>query len=335
MDLKALSLTLGLSPTTVSRALNGYSDVSETTRARVVEAAARLGYRPNAHARRLAIGKADAVGMIYPPDIVEFAEPRFAEIVRGLTERFGEAGIDLLIATCHGANEITTYERLVRGRRFDALIVPRTRRVDLRVDFLLGQGFPFLAYGRTADPAGYAWFDFDNAAGTVLALRRLRAFGHRRIGYLHAPLELNYAHQRHEGFRRGLAELGLDENPAWTLQAEDRRAGYEATLRLLAMPHRPTALVVDSSPAGGGAARALIERGLTAGRDLSLIVYDGVPAEHLLAGQTVTAIEQPTAAVAGHTMAAMILDVLAGKPPGEVQQLWTPALMPGTSDGPA
>jgi LacI family transcriptional regulator len=335
MDLKALSLTLGLSPTTVSRALNGYSDVSESTRARVVEAAARLGYQPNAHARRLAIGRADAVGMIYPPDIVDLAEPRFAEIVAGLTERFSEAGIDLLIATCHGADEISTYERLVRGRRFDALIVARTRREDPRIDFLLDQRFPFLAYGRTANPSGYAWFDFDNAAGTVLALRRLGAFGHRRIGYLHAPLELNYAHQRHEGFLRGLAELGLDENPAWTLQAEGRHHGYEATLRLLEMPHRPTALVVDSSPAGAGAARALIDRGLVAGRDLSLIVYDGVPAEHLLPGQAMTAIEQPTAADAGRTMAAMVLDVLAGKPPGELQQLWTPALAPGTSDGPA
>jgi LacI family transcriptional regulator len=335
MDLKALSLTLGLSPTTVSRALNGYSDVSATTRSRVVEAAARLGYQPNAHARRLAIGKADAVGMIYPPDIVDLGETRFSEVVGGLTARFGEAGIDLLIATCHGADEISTYERLVRGRRFDALIVARTRRADPRVEFLLEQRFPFLAYGRTDNPAGYAWFDFDNAAGTALALRRLGAFGHRRIGYLHAPLELNYAYQRHAGFRRGLAELGLEENPAWTLQAEGRRDGYEATLKLLAMPHRPTALVVDSSPAGAGAARALIDRGLVAGRDLSLIVYDGVPAEHLLAGQSMTAIEQPTAADAGRTMAAMVLDILAGKPAGELQQLWTPALAPGTSDGPA
>ena len=68
MDLKALSLALGLSPTTVSRALNGYPDVSDLTRARVIEAATRLGYRPNASARRLALGRADAVGMVYPPD---------------------------------------------------------------------------------------------------------------------------------------------------------------------------------------------------------------------------------------------------------------------------
>ena len=69
MDLKQLSRTLGLSPTTVSRALNGYSDVSESTRKRVVEAAERAGYQPNVAARRLALGKADAVGIIYPPNV--------------------------------------------------------------------------------------------------------------------------------------------------------------------------------------------------------------------------------------------------------------------------
>jgi len=335
MDLKALSLALGLSPTTVSRALNGYSDVSESTRSRVVEAAARLGYQPNAHARRLAIGKADAVGMIFPPDIVDLAEPRFAEIVGGLTERLGEAGKDLLIATGHRADEILTYERLVRGRRFDALIVARTRRADPRVDFLLAQGFPFLACGRSENPTGYAWFDFDHAAGSLLALRRLQAFGHRHIGYLHAALEHNEAYERHAGFRRGLREIGLGENPAWTLPAEGRHGGYEATRALLALPHRPSALLVDQSAAGVGVARAMAECGLVPGRDLSVVVFDGVPADQLPPGLTMTSVDQPAGAEAGRTMAAMILDVLAGKPPSALQQLWMPALMPGNSDGPA
>ena len=171
MDLKALSLALGLSPTTVSRALNGYPDVSELTRARVIEAAARCGYRPNPCARRLALGRADAIGMVCPPGTADLADPRFAPVVDGLAQGLHEAGIDLLIATSPGAEEIATYERLVRSRRFDALVVGRTRRADPRLDFLLAQGFPFLAYGRSANPIGYSWLDFDHAAGSLLALR--------------------------------------------------------------------------------------------------------------------------------------------------------------------
>jgi LacI family transcriptional regulator len=334
MDLKQLSSSLGLSPTTVSRALNGYADVSEVTRARVVEAATRLGYAPNANARRLAIGKADAVGLIYPTGVGDLTDPRFLEVVSGLTERFGESDIDLLVATTQSGDELAAYERLVRGRRFDALIVARTRREDPRIELLQRMHFPFLAYGRTADPSSYPWFDFDNAGGLLLALRRLGAFGHRRIGYVHAPLELNYAYQRHEGFRQGLAELGLEEQPAWKVQGFGRRGGYEATMQLLSLEHRPTAIVVDNNLSGVGVARALTDRGLVLGRDLSVIVYDGVPADQLLQGQSMTSIEQPTAFEAGRTMAAMMMDVLAGKPVAEIQQLWTPTLSPGTSDGP-
>jgi LacI family transcriptional regulator len=334
MDLKALSLSLGLSPTTVSRALNGYSDVSEVTRARVIEAAARVGYQPNAYARRLAMGRADAVGMVYPPGSADLADPRFTEVVTGLSERLQSEGIDLLIATSPRAEEISTYERLVRGRRFDALIVARTRRADPRLAFLQGQRFPFLAYGRCENPDGYAWFDFDHAAGSMLALRRLRAFGHRRVAYLHGGLEHNDAHERHAGFRRGLAELGLEENVAWTLPAEGRHGGREAMRALLALPQAPSAVIVDHATAGAGVAQALGERGLVPGRDVSVIVFDGVPPEQLLPGQAMTAIEHPTGAEAGRAMAAMILDVLAGKPAETLQQLWAPALMPGNSDGP-
>lgn len=335
MDLKQLSASLGLSPTTVSRALNGYADVSEVTRARVVEAAARLGYQPNATARRLAIGRADAVGIVYPTGVDDMNDPRFLELIAGLTERFGEASMDLLIATAHAGDEMGSYERLVRARRFDALIVARTRREDPRVDYLRRIRFPFICYGRTADPSGYPWFDFDNAAGVLLAMRRLGAFGHREIAYVHAPLDLNYAWQRHRGYQQGLAELGLEEHPAWKVQGLGRRGGYEAALRLLALEHRPTAIVVDNNLAGMGVARALTDHGLVLGRDLSVIVYDGVPSDHLLEGHTMTSIEQPTAFEAGRTMAAMMLDVLAGRPVNEIQQLWTPTLSPGTSDGPA
>ena len=334
MDLKELSASLGLSPTTVSRALNGYSDVSEATRARVVEAAARMGYQPNAHARRLAIGKADAIGMIYPPEVGDLADPRFLEVINGLTERFGQVRIDLLIATSHYADEIITYQRLVQARRFDAVIVARTRREDPRIEFLQRHGFPFLAYGRTATPDGYAWFDFDNAAGTRLAVRRLVDFGHRDIAYIHAPLDLNYAFQRHQGFCDALAELGLPPRPERMLEASGRRGGYEAAQRLLAAPGGPTAIVVDNNLSGLGVARGLIDQGRVLGRDISVIVYDGVPSEHLGAGQTMTAIEQPTAVDAGRTMAAMMLDVLARKPVEQIQQLWMPTLLAGTTDGP-
>src|ERR1044071_2408968 len=96
MNLKELAGSLGLSQTTVSRALNGYPEVSEATRLRVAEAAKRLGYRANAHARRLATGRAGAFGMVrrtenYGPHTVEF--------LGGLAERLFHEEIDILVST--------------------------------------------------------------------------------------------------------------------------------------------------------------------------------------------------------------------------------------------
>lgn len=336
MDLKQLSRTLGLSPTTVSRALNGYSDVSESTRKRVVEAAERAGYQPNVAARRLALGKADAVGIIYPPNVGQLGDPRFLEVIGGMTERFSELGSDLLLVTTRQKDELSTYARLVSARRVDALIVARTRVHDARVDFLIDSGFPFVAYGRTARCDEHAWFDFDNQAGSLLAVRRLAGFGHRRIAYVQAPQELCFAAQRYAGFQRGLAEAGLRERAEWVVGCGlGRRGGYEAMQRLLALPERPTAVIVDNNLTGIGAVRALLDAGIMLGREISAIVYDGVPEDNLLPTPRVTSIAQPTAARAGAMLADMVYGIQQHKPLAELQVLWQPVLAPGSTDGPA
>lgn len=336
MDLKQLSARLGLSPTTVSRALNGYSDVSERTRQRVVEAARELGYQPNLAARRLALGKADAIGIVHPTGSGHLGDPRFLEVVDGLTERFATQQMDLLIASARPEDEIVTYERLLRGHRVDGFIVPHTRRADPRIDYLARSGAPFVAYGRTADASGYAWFDFDNEAGTVLAVQRLQTFGHRRIGYVHAPLDLNFAYQRHQGYLCGMREAGLPLDGALVVAAGfGRRGGYEAMQALLASRSRPTAVIVDNNLSGVGVVRCLLDAGIALGSELSVIVYDGTPADSTVQGLQITAIEQPTPHGAGVALADLMLGVIAGKPVQELQTLWSPRIGPGQSDGPA
>ena len=91
MNLKKLAQELGLSQTTVSRALNGYPEVSEKTRKRVSDAADRLGYRPNASARRLATGRVGAVGMVMPSDGQLLVNPHFSEFLAGLGQRLAIA----------------------------------------------------------------------------------------------------------------------------------------------------------------------------------------------------------------------------------------------------
>jgi LacI family transcriptional regulator len=336
MDLKQLSRVLDLSPTTVSRALNGYAEVSEATRLRVMAAATEHGYKPNFAARRLALQKSETVGIIYPPDVGELADPRFLEVVAGMTERFSEYGIDLLLVTTRQKDELATYARMVQGRRVDALIVARTRVDDARVDYLLETGFPFVAYGRTSRCAEHAWFDFDNAEGTSLAVQRLVTFGHRNIAYVQAPQQLNFAFQRLAGYRQGLARAGLAERTEWIVPSGmTRRGGYEAMCQLLALPEPPTAVVVDNNLAGIGAVRAALDSGITLGRQLSVIVYDGVPEDNLLRSPAITSIDQPTPHRAGEMLAGLMQQAQQNQPLNALQVLWHPSITAGTSDGPA
>ena len=336
INLKQLAERLGLSQTTVSRALNGYSDVGESTRRRVAEEAARLGYAPSAMARRLAMGKSDAIGLIYPLEAAYLGDPRFLEVLEGITERLDEARMDVLVASAGRNNELESYKRLIRTQRVDGFIVARTHLDDARIRFLRQAKFPFISYGRTNDAAKIAWFDFDNELGGNLAGERLLALGHRRIGYIHAPLDLTFAAQRHRGFVTALRAGGIDADPALMREAGfSRRAAYAAINDLLRLPDRPTAVVIDNNQAGVGAIRAVLEAGLRLGRDCSLIVYDGLPEDTLIDQKDITSIEQPTPHAAGRQLAELMLDVLQGAPPATLQVLWQPLLRLGRSDGPA
>lgn len=334
VNLKMLSESLGLSQTTVSRALNGYSDVSEATRQRVVEAANRLGYQPNPQARQLATGRSDAVGIVYPFSASDIGDIRFGEVVAGLTEKLAEHNLDLLIHSSRPEFELETYRRLIDGRRVDALIVARTQVDDPRIRFLQERNFPFVAYGRTQSRIPYAWFDFDNEAGGRMAAERLLALGHRRIALIHAPLGLNFAMQRYAGYVAGLRAAGIEPDPELIIEVPiNRIGGYEAALGLLARSNPPTALLVDNNVSGVGALRALGDQGWKLGQDISLIVYDGIPVEIPLPYK-VTAVAQPTGESTGHHLADLVVDALAGKALAELHLLGEPRLEIGDSDGP-
>ena len=324
-----------MSLTTVSRALNGYPEVAAKTRQAVQAAAARHHYTPNARARGLALGRADAIGLVFPITPDDLGDVQFLDAVAGLTERFASECIDLLIISASPQDELATYARVIAGGRVDAFVVARTRVRDERLAYLCERRIPFVAYGRstTLQPP-YAWLDFDNEAGARLAAERLLSLGHRRLGYLGAPPEYNFAMQRFEGFERTvLAGGGALVDGAVLQESLDRRSGYAAMQRLLDLPQRPSAVLVDNSLAGVGAVHAALNAGLVLGRDLSLIVYDGLSVDSVIRN-AITSVLQPTPSSTGIMLAELTLGLLGGKPVETLQRLRAPALEIGDSDGP-
>ena len=172
MNLKELAADLGLSQTTVSRALNGYPEVNEATRLRVAEAANRLGYRPNASARRLATGRVGAVGIVYSTS--DGYGPHTSEFLGGLGSRLGVDEIDILVSTVDDpAEELATYRRAIVSKKVDAIVLHAPRPDDARVALLQDLGFPFVLHGRTDTDRPLAWLDIDNEAATARATEHL------------------------------------------------------------------------------------------------------------------------------------------------------------------
>jgi LacI family transcriptional regulator len=336
VDIKQLAAGLGVSTSTVSRALNGYTDIKAETRERIIKRAIELNYRPNLGAQRLAKGRADAVGIVYPLDNDYVGNPKFLEMVSAFSSRLESNGIDVLLAASHDSNEMATYDRLVRGGRVDAILLANTRVHDARIDFLLQAGIPFLGYGRSGSRMDFPWFDFDNEAGSRIAVEHLASLGHKQIAYIHTVLDFNYAQQRYTGFVSAMKRLGLHIGDDTVIQgSQDRRSGYAAVERLLLLPQRPTAILVDNNIGGVGVLHALLNAGMVLGRDVSVVVDGGNPTDTLLHQIDVAAVMQPTPAESGKSMAEMLLQLIQGNAPAQgLHVLKQPIFVDGKSVGP-
>jgi LacI family transcriptional regulator len=332
MNLERLANQLGISKTTVSRALNGYPEVNVRTRDRVLKAAKEAGYQPNPMARSLALGRTNVFGIIYPLLPADLGDPMFLDVVAGMSAALEEVNKNLIIAPVSPAAEQPSYQQIVRGRRVDGLVVGRTLVHDERIAFLSKSRFPFVAHGRTELNAPYAWFDYDNAAGIRMAVECLLGLGHQRVALISAPLELNFARQRKDSFVASMSAAGLSVDPRYLIDNTlDRRSGYQAMQQLLACSPKPTAVIVDNHLSGVGAVRALLDAGVEIGTEMSVIVWGNMA--DTLAGANVTTIDQPEPRKAGARMIDMLLALVDGTPASDLQELWQPLLLPGSTVG--
>lgn len=331
--LKDIAGALGLSVTTVSRALAGYDDVSEQTRQRVLTAAEAIGYVPDATAQRLQKQRTRTIGFVIPTFGPRFADPFFSELLAGIGNEAARRGYDVLISTvAPGPDELGVYRRHVRSRRVDGLIVVRTRQDDPRVRYLVESGFPFVAFGRTNQDLTFPWVDVDGAAGMRQAVAHLAQLGHRRIGYIRGPQDVMFSAVRWQGFCQAMAEHDLPIEPQWILYGDlSQGSGRAVAGQLLDGSSRPTALLVGNDLMALGAIVAAQERQLVVGRDISIIGFDDIgPAEH--AHPPLTTIRQPIYRIAT-MVTAMLVQLLEGETIQEPHVLLMPELVVRHSTG--
>ncbi len=251
MNLKDLSRILDLSPTTVSRALNGFPEVSEATRQRVIAAAEAHGYRPNMRARSLATGRAMAIGHVVPLSAQhEMVNPVFADFITGASEIYSAHGYDILLSLVPDAEQDAAYRAMRAKGSVDGVIVHSPRRNDSRIHLLNELCLPFVVHGRASDAdEAYSWVDMNNFRAFEAAANVLLDLGHRRIALLNGLANMDFAIRRDAGFHAAHAARGLTPDPALMFHDEMTEAmGHDIARALLTHP-----LFGARSRAAGGA----------------------------------------------------------------------------------
>ena len=339
MNLKELATQLGLSPTTVSRALNGYPEVNEATRLRVMSEAKRLNYHPNTRAIRLATGRAMAVGHVIPiASRHEIVNPIFADFIAGAGETYSRNDYDMLLSVVPDAQEEASYRSLKAKGNVDGVILHGPSLNDPRIGLLHDIGLPFVVHGRASDTTlPYSWLDVNNRRAFARAADFLLDLGHQRIGLINGLEFMDFAIRRRKGYTEALAARGIAPDAALMFSAEmTEDAGFRGAIAMLQGPHPPSAFLVASMISGMGVRRAIEARGLVMGRDISVIIHDD-DLSYLKNGADVPIFTATRSSVreAGRLAAEMLLLLISNPDLPPQSRLLEAELIIGQSTGPA
>lgn len=333
VTLKDIAERVGRSITTVSRALAGYEDVSESTRREIEKVAQELGYEPNIVAQQLQKRRTDTIALIMPTFGPRFSDPFFSEFLAGVGNEAARQGFDLLVSTRPpGSQEEQTYLKAIRSRRVDGFIIVRTRRQDARISLLRQHNFPFAVFGRVETDNNFPLIDEDSETGTALVVKHLIELGHTRLACIAAPSDLMLSYYRLKGFVDTLTAHGLIVDDRLVVEGDlTQRSGREVAAQLLDLSNPPTAIVACNDLMALGAMNTAQERGLVVSKDISISGFDDIPlAEH--AHPPLTTLHQPIYKI-GTMVCQMLIRVITGEPEANQQIILQPSLMVRQSTG--
>jgi DNA-binding LacI/PurR family transcriptional regulator len=319
----------GVSVATVSYVLNGDPRITAETAEKVMAAVRELDYHPNSLARGLARNQTDIIGLLVPrPRYV--SDPFLLEFISGVGDVAAEHDLGLLLLPAR-AGQGAVPQQVLRGG-VDGVILLESEAHDARVEALRKREIPFVLFGRCLDDEGVHWLDVDNVAGARAATDHLLDLGHRRIGFISAPLKFMFAQYRQTGYRQALGARGVAHDGALEVEGDlTREGGYAAAKRLLALPDRPTAILAASDLMAIGAVQAVREAGLTVPDDVAIVGFDGTPVA-AFADPPLTTVRQPAYDI-GVRAARMLLEVLQGQATDVRREIILPSLVIRRSSG--
>jgi LacI family transcriptional regulator len=324
VTIKDIANRLNLSVGAVSRALSGYTDITEATRQRIFDAAREMGYTPNRAARQLRKQTTGVtIGYIMPVDSPRFADSFFSEFIEGLGDETSAQHSDLLIATAPPGNEKekTAYRQWVENSKVDGMILDRLQVQDWRAAYLTEKRIPFSSLERSLLPdeseGDYPSVEVDSRNGFIQLVMHIAENGYKRLAYIGGPGTLKIQVDRLAGFQAGLAQAGLHYHPDLILNGDLTSAsGYGLTKRLLSIPDPPDAILCVNDETAFGVLRAIDAAGKKVGRDIAAAGFDGVR-DARYSNPPLTTLDQPVYDIARQLVQLLTAQIFRQAVPGQ------------------
>jgi LacI family transcriptional regulator len=285
VDINELARRGGVSMATVSRALNDRPEVSAETRQRIRQLADELGYQPNTSARTLARRRSSTVGLIWDTRYRSGGQRHLflQDLLVGFKEALSARGYGLILLPIPADGRADAYLRLARAHSLEGVLVMGIDEHTAQVAALVAADMPCVAIDLVVSGPRSSYVTSDNHAGAVAATDHLYRLGHRRIATITGPLDMRPAAERLEGYRHGLAALGLTERAGYVVEGDFFPAsGYAAMCRLLSLDEPPTAVFVAGDAMAIAAMHAADAAGLSVPGELAVIGFDDIEAAALM-----------------------------------------------------
>ena len=304
----------GVGRGTASRVVNGASQVSDATRAKVLKAVDELGYVPNRAARSLVTRRTESVALVVSEsDERFFAEPFFAAIVRGVSTGLASTGYRLLLSIQQNPQDRGRIESFLTPHHVDGVLLLSLHGDDQLPRTLEERGLPAVLGGRPAGAEPACYVDVDNEAGAVLAVEHLLRGGRRQVATVAGPQDMSAGIGRLTGYRRALADAGVAADEELVAYGDfGEESGADAATALLARRPDLDAVFAASDLMALGVLRSLASHGRTVPGDVAVVGFDDSPsARHSV--PPLTTVHQPVEAM-GLEMVRLLTARMAGEP---------------------
>lgn len=305
----------GVSKSAVSFVFNGRPGVGDEAKARILDAAKELGWRPDARARALSRSRAQALGLVVrrDPELLS-TDPFFPQFVGGVESFLSTVGYALVLQVVGDAQaEREAYSRFAHEARVDGVFLTDLRTDDDRPPQLAELGLPRVLLGAGIGNGDTAPIGLDDAAGIRRAVRHLHALGHQRIAHVTGARGYVHSQTRRDAWADELARLGLTAD--LVVQADFTGAsGARATHELLDHPQPPTAIIYANDLMAIAGISVAMDRGVRVPHDLSIVGFDDVPlAPYII--PPLTTVRQDVFQW-GHECARILVAIVEGREPG-------------------